>query len=200
MSALYRIVLVRHGETDGESSVRFHGSGDVPLSDSGRAQMREASRALAREVFDLVVASPLARAWQSARILSGGAPVRLEGDFREIDFGRWEGLTKEEIELADPVLYREWQARVAGFEFPGGEARADFRARVLRGLESLEQSGARSALVVAHKGVVRTVVEKLGGAPLEDGQPPLAGAVGLSRGSDGIWRLGRRSSDPPGLA
>jgi broad specificity phosphatase PhoE len=200
MSALRRIVLVRHGETDGQSSIRFHGSGDVPLSDSGRAHMREISRGLAREVFDLVVASPLARAWESARILSGGAPVRIESDFREIDFGRWEGLTKQEIELADPVLYADWQARVAGFEFPGGEPRTDFRARVLRGLERLEQSGARSALVVAHKGVVRTVAEKLGGDPLPDDQPPLGGVVGLSRGADGVWRLGRRGSNPPGLA
>jgi broad specificity phosphatase PhoE len=199
MSELRRIVLVRHGETDGESSVRYHGSGDVPLSDPGRAQMHETARALAREFFDLVVASPLARAWESARILTGGAPVRIEHDFREIDFGRWEGLTKREIEVADPVLYADWQARVAGFEFPGGEARAEFRARVLRGLERLEQSGARSALVVAHKGVVRAVVEKLGGAPLAEGEPPLAGVVGLSRGSDETWRLGRRGSDPPGL-
>lgn len=199
MSGLSRIVLVRHGETDGESSIRFHGSGDVPLSEDGRAHMHEVARGLAQEFFDLVVASPLSRAWESARILSGGAPVRIESDFREIDFGRWEGLTVQEIEAADPVLYRDWQARIAGFEFPGGEQRADFRKRVLRGLEGLEESGARSALVVVHKGVVRTIAEQLVGSPLPEGEPQLGGCVGISRGADDVWRVGRRSSDPEPL-
>ena len=132
----------------------------------------------------------------AARILSGGAPVRIESDFREIDFGRWEGLTKEEIEVADPVLYRDWQDRVAGFDFPGGEPRAEFTKRVLRGFERLEQGRAHSVLLVAHKGIVRTVAERLLGAALPHGEPPLAGLVGLSLGPDAIWRPGRRSSDP----
>jgi broad specificity phosphatase PhoE len=199
MSKLRRLVLIRHGETDGHSSVRFHGSTDVPLSDEGRAQMRDASRRLEREFFDLVVASPLQRAWESARILAAGAPVRLDSDLSEIDFGRWEGLTKEEIEARDPLLCREWQQKAAGFEFPGGEPRADFRKRVLRALERLEQSGAASVLVVCHKGPIRTIAENLVGAPLEDGEPQLSGSVGLSQRADGSWILGRRSSDPEGV-
>ncbi len=63
MSKLRRIVLVRHGETVGNSSVRFHGSGDVALSDEGRRQMRETAFRLRSEIFDLVMASPLQRSW-----------------------------------------------------------------------------------------------------------------------------------------
>ncbi len=198
MSKLRRLVLIRHGETDGQSSVRFHGSTDVSLSDVGRAQLRAASLQLSREVFDLVVASPMQRAWEGARLLTGGASVRIDADLREIHFGRWEGLTQEEIQAVDPVLYEDWQSRVAGFEYPGGEPRADFQKRVLAALERLEQTGATSALVVAHKGPIRTIAEKLLGAPLEI-DIPLAGIVGLSRGADGTWTLGRRSSDPEGL-
>jgi broad specificity phosphatase PhoE len=200
MSKLRRLVLIRHGETDGRSSERFHGSGDVPLSAEGRSQMREAARGLVQEVFDLVVASPLRRSWEAAWIVSGGAPVRLETDFREIDFGRWEGLTKEEIEASDPVLYREWQDGGASFEFPGGEPRGEFRARVLRALERLEASGSTSALVVAHKGAIRTIAERLLGRPLEAGTPALAGRVSLTRAPDGRWYEGRRGSDPEVLA
>jgi broad specificity phosphatase PhoE len=196
MATLRRLVLVRHGETEGNSSVRFHGSGDVPLSDHGRAQMRELARRLHGEVFDLVVASPLRRAWEGARIVSGGAPVCLEHDFREIHFGRWEGMTADEIEAVDPILYHEWQAGVAGFEYPGGELRADFRKRVLRGLARLEQSGVATALVVIHKGVIRTLAAHLLGAALADGDPGLGGAVGLFRTADGAWSVGRRGSDP----
>ena len=198
MSVLRRVVLVRHAETEGESSVRFHGSTDVPLSAEGRVHMREVARLLALEAFDLVAASPLSRAWEAARILVGGAPIRIERDFREIDFGRWEGLTKQEIAATDPVLYQEWQDKVPGFDFPRGEPRADFHKRVLRGFERLEQSGATSVLLVAHKGVVRSIAEKLAGAPLEEGEPELGGLMGFSLGVDGVWRAGRRSSDPAG--
>ena len=199
MPQLRRIVLIRHGETVGNSSVRFHGSSDVALSDGGREQMRGAARGLRQEVFDLVVASPLKRSWEGAWIVAGGAPVRLEHDFREIHFGRWEGMTAEEIEAGDPVLYKDWRAKAGEFEFPGGEPRGEFRERTLRGLQRLENSGATSALVVAHKGTIRTIAEKLLGAPLEEGQPPLGAAVALSLGSDGSWYPGRRGSNPEGL-
>jgi broad specificity phosphatase PhoE len=195
MSNLRRLVLIRHGETVGQSSIRFHGSSDIELSDEGRAQMREVARGLRTEVFDLIVASPLRRSWESARILSGGAPVRLEPDFREVDFGRWEGLTREEIEASDPVLYRDWQQKSPDFQFPGGEARAAFRARVDRGLGRLRDSGAANILVAAHKGLIRVATEALLGAPL-DGDIPLGGAVALTRGANGQWYHGRRGSDP----
>jgi len=199
MSKLRRIVLVRHGETVGDSRIRFHGSGDVALSDEGRSQMREAACRLRKEIFDLVVASPLQRSWEAAWIVSGGAPVRLEADLREVHFGRWEGLTKEEIEASDPILYADWQGKVAGFEYPSGELRADFCARVERSLSGIMESGASSALLVVHKGVIRVLAEKLLGEPLADGVPDLGKAIGLSRNADGSWFLGRRSSNPPAL-
>ncbi|MBW2268560.1 MAG: histidine phosphatase family protein [Deltaproteobacteria bacterium] len=199
MSKLRRIVCVRHGETTGESSTRYHGATDVPLSDAGRARMREVAKSLTRECFDLVVASSLRRSWEAAWIVSGGAPVRLEPRFREIDFGRWEGLTKEEIAAADPQLHELWQAGAAEFDFPGGETRAGFRERTLEGLQGLQQSGATSVLVVAHKGTVRTIAEELLGSTLEDGQPQLGACIGVSCAVDGTWHLGRRGSNPAGL-
>ncbi len=199
MSKLRRIVMVRHGETLGQSSVRFHGSSDVELSAEGRTQMHEVARVLRGEPFGCVVASPMRRSWEAAWIVGGGAAVRLEANFREIDFGRWEGLTAEEIRAADPILYEDWQAKKAGFEFPSGEPRADFEKRVANGLERLRVSGARSALVVVHKGVIRTIAQELLGEAMPAGEPPLAGVLELTRGVDEAWFRGRRSSDPAGL-
>lgn len=197
--ALRRIVMVRHGETDGQSSVRFHGSSDVPLSEEGREQARAAAARLRTEVFEVVLASPLRRSWEAAKIIAGDAPIRLESDFREIHFGRWEGLTAEEIEASDPVLYRDWQARSPGFEYPGGERRKDFEERVSRGLARIDAGGARFALLVLHKGVIRTIAEQLLGSPLEPGEPSLGGMVSASRTADGRWHRGRHSSNPPGV-
>ncbi|MDH3518901.1 MAG: histidine phosphatase family protein [Myxococcales bacterium] len=196
MSRLRRIVWLRHGDTVGESRTRFHGSGDVALSEEGQRQVREAAQQLRREVFDLIVASPLQRAWKSAAIVTGGAPIRLEPDFREIHFGRWEGMTADEIRASDPVLYEDWQTGVSGFEYPYGERRAAFRERVLRGFARLETSGAAHVLAVAHKGVIRTVVQHLVSEPLLEEIPHLAGVVSISRRPDGSWFVGRRGSDP----
>ncbi|HEY5657853.1 MAG TPA: histidine phosphatase family protein [Myxococcota bacterium] len=200
MSELRRIVLLRHGDTVGDSRHRFHGSGDVALSGEGRRQVREAARALRGEVFDLVVASPLQRSWQSAWLAGGGAPIRLEPDFREIHFGRWEGMTAEEIEASDPILYRDWQAKARGFEYPSGEPLDDFQARIVRGVEKLQASGAPNVLAVLHKGVIRRIVEHLVGAPLQAGVPELGHAVAISRRPDGRWFVGRHGSNPESLA
>ena len=198
MTQLRRLVLVRHGETEGESSIRFHGSADVALSAEGATQMQAVSSALGDEPVDLIVSSPMRRAWRSAWIVGKGAPVRLESNFREIHFGRWEGLTREEIQAADPVLYEDWQNKSEGFEFPGGEPRGEFRERVEKGLDSLLAAPVHAALVVAHKGVIRTIVELLigerpHGLELGDG-------IELTRKSDGTWFEGRNSSNPPGLS
>jgi broad specificity phosphatase PhoE len=197
MNPLRRIVLLRHGETVGNSRERFHGSGDVALSDEGRAQVRAAGRRLATEVFEVVAASPLRRAWQSAVLLSAGAPVLLVPEFREIDFGRWEGLTAAEIEAQDPVLYRAWREGAADFEFPGGERRAAFRERVGKGLATIANTGAENALVAAHRGVIRAIGNHLLGVPLA-APPELGEIVSFTRDGE-RWFLGRRSSNPPAL-
>src|SRR4029453_15490025 len=108
--------------------------------------------------------------------LSSGAPVLLVPEFREIDFGRWEGLTAQEIEAQDPVLYRTWREHAPDFEFPGGERRAAFRERVVKGLATLAHTGAENALVVAHRGVIRTLGDHLLGSPLA--KPPEPGGIG----------------------
>jgi broad specificity phosphatase PhoE len=199
VSALRRIVMIRHGETVGNSRERLHGAADLPLSDAGRAQMRAAARRLTQEVFDLVAASPLRRSWEAAALVAGGAPVQIVPELREIDFGRWEGMSADEIQAADPARFKDWRARAPGFEYPGGELRAAFRERVVRGFARVEHSGARSALLVIHKGVIRTIAEQLLGAPIAEGEPGLGESVSLSRDADGRWFLGRRSSDPAAL-
>jgi len=197
MSNLRHVVLVRHGETEGNSSTRFHGANDVRLSDVGRAQMRVARYALRREAFDQVVASPLQRSWEAARIVSGGAAVQLVAGLREVDFGRWEGLTQQEIEASDPVLYRDWQDDRADFDFPGGEIRSEFRARVNAAFDGIAASGVASVLIVVHKGTIRTIAQKFLGEALPDGEPELGGIFEVSCGSDGKWFHGRHGASAP---
>lgn len=188
MDELVRLVLVRHGETVGQSSIRYHGITDVVLSSRGRAQAEQARLALAGESFEHLVASPLSRAWQTATVLFPRQRIDLEQDFREVDFGRWEGLTGEEIARRDPALHAEWQRAPGQFDYPGGEGRPHFRARIAGGLERLLGTGAPSALVVAHKGVIRVLASLLTGEELPVGEPPLGAVLRFERRSGGAWR------------
>lgn len=196
MTTLERIVVLRHGETVGQSSIRYYGATDIALSGLGADQVAAAGRSLGSQRFDLVIASPLQRAWQSARILAPGHGIRLEAGFREIDFGHWEGLTKEEIEAKDPSGYAQWQQEGIEFNFPGGETRVGFRERVNAGLDRSLMQPVRSMLISAHKGIVRTIAERLTEIVLDHHQPELGGFVALERDASSAekpWTVTRSS-------
>jgi len=125
--------------------------------------------------------------------------VQLDRGLREVNFGSWEGLTAEEIQAKDPILYEDWQARVRDFEYPGGERRAELCERVERSMDRIADAGVANVLVAAHKGVIRIIAERILGEPLSNGEPALGGVVSLSCGADGRWHLGRRGSNPDGL-
>jgi broad specificity phosphatase PhoE len=138
------IVLVRHGETVGNSSVRYFGRTDLELSELGRAQMRAARRRLRNHFgsarFAHVIASPLRRATEGATIIAGpdGSIVEIE-EFVEVDFGRFEGLTAEEIAARYPAEFERWNRNRLdpAFSYPGGESRRDFIDRVERGIQRM---------------------------------------------------------------
>ena len=167
-----RYFLVRHGETEGESSIRYHGITDVPLSELGREQMRRAAREIAARRGDVnfgkVFSSPLVRASEGARIITGEefSIVTIQ-EFAEVHFGLFEGLTADEIRERYPDHFAVWNAdRLApDYTYPEGESRANFAARVERGLERVlaiwTPGRDVDALLVAHRGVIRTIVRKL---------------------------------------
>jgi broad specificity phosphatase PhoE len=165
------LILVRHGETEGQSSIRYHGRTDVALDELGRAQMRAAARVLEGEVFAKVFASSLCRSTEGARIIAGNdAPIIAIEEFVEIDFGNFEGLTIDEIRQQYPSEFERWRTQrlEASYQYPGGESGAAFRARVRIGMErmfALWHDGrgrfSGTALLVAHRGVIRIIIDNL---------------------------------------
>lgn len=191
-----RIWLVRHGETEGQSSIRYHGSNDVALSDLGREQILGLVPLLEGVAFNDIVHSPQLRATQSAKLLCDGLSLRYdllraEERMREICFGDAEGMTREEIDAAFPSF---WAAYEAGRTdaFPGGETRTSFTARVAaaaRDLAAAPWSG--DVLLVAHRGVIKYTIRALSepeDAPNSAFEVEL-GSLTVLRQTSGTWQL-----------
>ena len=153
----YEIVCVRHGATAGNAAGIFQGQrSDTELSGAGVAQAAALARALAAERFDRAVSSDLrrARATAEAILADRDVPLQIDPDWREFDFGAWDGLTWPEIAARFPEEAERFQADATSVAPPGGEAFAAVIERVRRGLTALVAAlpqGGR-ALVVTHAG------------------------------------------------
>jgi broad specificity phosphatase PhoE len=165
------ITLVRHGQSESNVAGRWQGHGDSRLSSHGREQAMALATRFAREGarFDHWVASDLSRAHDTALASAGrlGARVRVEPKWREIDVGRWEGLTREEVaeRYPDDVAQLHQGPHV---RFGGGESWIDLALRAKAALETLKASmrpGER-AVVFTHGGVVAALVTALFDVPL----------------------------------
>jgi len=151
----------------------FLGATDIPLDRFGRAQARLVADRIAREwPADAIVTSPMLRARATAEPIAERLSLepRLLDGLREMDFGRFEGHTFEQIGRLDPAFV----ARLADIHdddlaWPGGEQRSAFYARVWSAFEQVvaDYSGQR-VVVVAHGGVIGAFMAMLRGQPPSD--------------------------------
>lgn len=152
-----RFIVVRHGETQWNVEHRIQGHGDSPLTGTGRAQAEAIARRLARERFDVLVASDLGRAMETAKAIALQCALEPLPDarLRERNFGAGEGMTYEEINRHWPDVFSLTRETDADFVVPGGESRRQFHDRVRHAFSALarEHEGKRVA-VVAHGGVL----------------------------------------------
>ncbi|SFK33455.1 MULTISPECIES: histidine phosphatase family protein [Amycolatopsis] len=193
--SLRRLVLWRHGETDYNAAGRMQGHLDSALTEVGWNQARFAVPALARFEPDLVIASDLRRATDTATVLTEaiGVPLRIDKRLRETHLGEWQGRTGAEVDVDYPGDRARWRVD-ATWAPPGGESRVEVAARaaevvndLLSGDEPLE-----TVLLAAHGGLITALTAGLLALPVE-AWPQLGGIhnchwVELSR-RDGVWRL-----------
>ncbi|MFF9601303.1 bifunctional RNase H/acid phosphatase [Streptomyces sp. NPDC014684] len=164
-------VLLRHGETPLTPQKRFSGSGgtDPSLSDAGREQARRAAAALARRgTVQAVVASPLARTQETARIVAArlGLDVTVDEGLRETDFGAWEGLTFGEVRERHPDDLNAWLADPEAHPTGGGESFAETAVRIAATRDKLVAAHAgRTVLLVTHVTPIKTLIRLALDAP-----------------------------------
>jgi broad specificity phosphatase PhoE len=183
-AASVTILLLRHGQSEWNAIKRWQGTADSPLTSLGRQQALTTARRLATlgRPFGAVWSSDLDRAAETADIIAGtlalGEPSR-DTRLREAHAGEWEGLTVDEIEVRFPGWLAEHR-RPDRFEPYASvvdrvsAALGDIAARSVNGDEVGNGNGrVPTALVVAHSGVIRSMVRHLGG--IDDRIPNLGG-------------------------
>lgn len=147
------ICLIRHGETEWNKLGRIQGTTDVPLNDRGISQAQACAAHLRAEDWDVIVTSPLKRARHTAAIINEnlGLPLVEMAEFQEKHFGKAEGLTAQER-----------YGRYPDKNYPDQEQLDEFRSRLVSGLTQLnKQYGEKRVLVIAHGGVIHTILEQL---------------------------------------
>lgn len=150
------VVLVRHAASRGAG--KFVGQKDEPLSPEGRRQLHELTRKLSRFRFDAIFASDLTRAIETARPVAHRQQLELQirPDLREMHFGRWQGLSWEQIRRRGPRAADRWLKHFASQPIPGAEQFRQFKRRVTAELKSIvDANWGRCVLVVTHAGVIR---------------------------------------------
>jgi len=159
-----RIYLVRHGATVLTAEDRFAGATNVPLSDEGRDQARRLGLRLAKEPLTAVYASPLDRTRETARLAaaSHGLDIQIRDGLKEISHGRWEGLTRGEVDDLFPEEAAAWEEDPYTFAPVGGESGLAVTARALPALIDIVRAhpGGR-VLVVSHKATIRLLLSSL---------------------------------------
>src|SRR5438309_214012 len=159
-----RVFMVRHGATVLSAEDRFAGATDVALSDEGRQQTRRLAERLSGEKIVAVFASPLGRTMETAQILAKPHQLEVQArdGLREISHGRWEQLTRREVEERFPEEAAEWEKDPYTFAPVGGESGLAVTARALPVLLQLvREHPGKNILVVSHKATIRLLLSSL---------------------------------------
>ena len=159
-----RVYFVRHGATQLTAENRFSGSVGVDLSDEGRAQVARLAVRIAGDEVAALYCSDMSRAVETAQILARPralTPVQDDA-LREISHGRWEGLSRQEVEEQFPEEYAAWEADPFTFAPVGGESGISVLARALPAVRRIVSAHPdKTTVVVSHKATLRLVLSSL---------------------------------------
>ena len=148
-----KLYIARHGQTLWNVENRVSGRTDVPLTERGLQQAQELAKNAVGKGIEVIIASPLLRARQTAQAVSDaiGVPVEIDERLIELDFGKFEGGPR-----SDP----DFQYTRAQFpaRYPGGESAFQLAHRVYSALEDVKRKyDGKTVLLVCHGGVCRMV-------------------------------------------
>lgn len=163
-----KIDIIRHGEPVGGSRFRGHGVDD-PLSEKGWEQMWNAVGDTVN--WSRVITSPLRRCREFSEALAKqrGLPLEVIEQIKEVGFGDWEGRVRQDVKEQDYQAYKRFYADPVNARPAGAEPLNKFFGRVTDSVREIMQNHpGEHLLIVAHAGVVRSVVNMVLGGSLQN--------------------------------
>jgi 2,3-bisphosphoglycerate-dependent phosphoglycerate mutase len=170
-----RLILVRHGQTNGNVQRLLQGRTDEPLSEFGQQQAATMAQRVAEEFkIDRLLCSPLLRAQQTAAHLTALTELeaRIEDGLQEIDFGDFEGAAADDISQSHPEFFARWQdVELEDFYWPNGESRMGFHQRAVSTLQQIAVTHQQlTVAVVSHGGLLGSYLAQVRGISPNDWQ------------------------------
>ncbi len=158
-----RVVLIRHGQTDYNAEKRLQGNLEIPLNDLGRQQAHALAAYLSDWPIKQLIASDLARAWETARIIGQDVGVEPVPDsrWREINAGRFQGNTWAEIKEIFPHEIARYRQLGEDFRMPDGESWNQVGVRAYAALHDLVNGSELMMAVVTHGGTLRRLLMRV---------------------------------------
>jgi broad specificity phosphatase PhoE len=189
------LILVRHGETEGNVSKVWHGSEDAPLTERGRRQVQATAQRL-KELHqqyhvDALYVSPLPRAQSTASAIAKAINIEpiVEPGLREFSIGDWEGRSFRELQQMEN-LWQRWNENPE-FAPPNGESPITFTHRVAQVISELAaRHPNQTVAIVSHGGVISNILARwLGEGPQDWARwdPPNC-AITILRQVEGGWQ------------
>ena len=182
------VLLIRHGQSEGNAARRFGGHTATPLSSRGRRQAQATARALQSDELTAIYSSDLARAVETAQPLANltGLAVNTTDAFRERSVGVMEGLTFEAAAQQHPEQYAALLQRDFEHVLTGGESYRQLLDRAVQKLDAIiaENKGGKIA-VFSHTGTICILALHLMGAL----DAPELKPVWISSANCGVTRI-----------
>jgi broad specificity phosphatase PhoE len=161
-----RVYLIRHGETDWNTSGRWQGILPISLNDTGRQQAQKLAVYLSRSgvAIDTLYTSDLPRAYETASIIGamiGKVPITDER-LRELNVGVFQGLARPEIEAQYPDSYSSFLANPLEYIIPGGESRRQLQERAYSAWTEFTNADVVKHIgIVTHSGTIKMLLSHI---------------------------------------
>lgn len=165
-----RLCLVRHGETAWNAEQRMQGHKDLPLSPEGLEQAEQAGRLFVDIKAAALYSSDLQRAWQTAQPIAAalGLPITHLTALRERNYGRCEGMIRNEVAARYPDDATALRERTPDYVLSGGESLNQHRQRIEECINALaEKHAGETVVVVTHGGVLDLIYRRATDTPIE---------------------------------
>lgn len=179
-----RIYLIRHCQSMGNIQHRFQGRYDADISPEGAKQLELLGLRFRNEPIDVIYTSPLKRARATAEAIGKYHDVDVieEPGFIEMDVGRMENRSLEELAAKFPETAEDWARAPDRCRFPGGETMLEVYERVNRALDKvIADNPGRTVVVTTHGGVLRNLYARITyGEPVGIRKSEVFGNTGVS--------------------